>query len=322
MRLAIIAATSTLAAAGCHDLFDRALPYVCPASTPIDALPDRLSQTGLYADLAGDVVAPGVLPYRPRFELWSDGADKRRWLALPTGAQIDTADPDDWQFPDGTRLWKEFSRDGVRVETRLIAKLAGEWHAQAYVWRGDGSDAIAAPEGYLDARGTPHDVPAAGECAGCHGGRTSFVLGVSAVQLGHDAAAGSLDVADLVAAGALTVPVAASIALPGDDVAQAALGYLHANCGHCHNSAAPARPCLEPGAYDFWLNLDGLAAVESTSTYTSAVDGAIRPGDPDGSGVIGRMSTRSLLRRMPPLGSRVVDDQAVATLRTWIAGLR
>jgi hypothetical protein len=319
MRLAITAIT--LATAGCHDLFDRALPYVCPASTSIDALPDQLSQTGLYADLAGDVIAPGVLPYRPRFELWSDGAAKRRWLALPAGAPIDTADPDDWQFPDGTRIWKEFSRDGVRVETRMIAKLAGEWVAQAYVWRDDGSDAIAAPEGYLDARGTPHDVPAAGECAGCHGGRASFVLGVSAVQLGYDAAAGSLDVADLTAAGALTAPVAAAIALPGEPVAQAALGYLHANCGHCHNSAAPDRPCMAPGAYDFWLELDGLATVESTSTYTSAVDGAIRPGDPDGSSVISRMSTRSLLRRMPPLGSRVVDDQAVDTLRAWIAGL-
>src|SRR6185295_6866071 len=149
-------ASVALVASGCHDVLDGALPFVCPPSAPIDALPERLSETGLYADLARDAIAPGVLPYRPRFELWSDGAEKRRWLAVPAGTQIDDADPDDWVFPDGTRIWKEFVRDGTRVETRLIAKVDSKWLAQAYVWRDDESDAIAAPAGYIDARGTPH----------------------------------------------------------------------------------------------------------------------------------------------------------------------
>lgn len=314
-------AMALLVAAGCHDVLDGAFPYVCPPSTPTDALPERLSETGLYADLASDAIAPGVVSYRPRFALWSDGAEKRRWLALPAGMQIDAADPDDWAFPDGTRVWKEFTRDGTRVETRLLAKVGDEWLAQAYLWLDDESDAIAAPAGYVDARGTEHDVPAAGECSGCHGGRSSFVLGISAVQLGYDAPAGELDLADLVAANALTTPMPSEIAVPGDDDARASLGYLHANCGHCHNSASPDRPCLAPGVYDFWLRTDGLASVESTATYTSAVDDAIEPGDPDGSKLIRRMSRRSIPGRMPPLGSRIVDDEALATLRRWIARL-
>jgi hypothetical protein len=312
MRLPIIAAIYLITSASCHDAFDGALPFVCPTSTEVD-LPERLSETGLDA--------AGVLPYRPRFELWSDGAEKRRWLALPPGTQIDTSDPDDWSFPDGTRVWKEFARDGVRLETRLIARVDGAWRAQAYVWRDDGSDAIAAPAGYLDAGGTSHDVPAAGECAGCHGGRTSFVLGVSAIQLGYDAPAGELDLADLGAANALTAPVDPLLALPGDEVAQAALGYLHANCGHCHNDAAPPRPCLDPEPYDFWLRVAGLATVEATSAFASAVDGAIHPGDPDGSPLIGRMASRRFPRRMPPLGSRVVDEHGLATIRAWIGSL-
>jgi hypothetical protein len=319
MRCAITAAA--LLASGCHEALDGALPFVCPGSATTGALPERLSETGLYAELASDALAPGVLPYRPRFELWSDGAEKRRWIALPAGAQIDNADPDDWVFPDGTRIWKEFTRDGVRVETRLIAKIDSAWRAQAYVWRDDERDAIAAPAGHIDARGTTHDVPASGECAGCHGGRNSFVLGVSAIQLAYDAPAGELDLADLDAAHALAVPVRGSIALPGDELAQSALGYLHANCGHCHNHAAPERPCLDPQPYDFWLRIDGLASVESTSTFTSAVDAAIQPGDPDGSDVIRRMSSRRFPRRMPPLGSRVVDARAIETLRSWISSL-
>jgi hypothetical protein len=308
-----IAILGLLVVAGCHDVIDGAFPYVCPTETSTGVLPERLSETGLYSDLASNSFTDGILSYRPRFELWSDGAEKRRWLALPPGTQIDTSDHDDWTFPEGTLVWKEFSRDGVRVETRLIAKSGGDWIAQAYVWRDDESDAIATPEGYIDVRGTDHDVPASGECDGCHDGRNSFVLGVSAVQLGYDAPDGETDLADLQAANALTDAITPAIDLPGDDVAQSALGYLHANCGHCHNSAAPERPCLAPDMHDLWLRIDDLASVESTSTYVAV--------DADGETLLRRMSRRSWPGRMPPLGSRVVDDDAIDLLERWIARL-
>src|SRR5688572_2800390 len=98
-----------LAAAGCGQRH-----WVCepPSERALGALPQRLSETGLYADLPGEILRAGVRAYRPEFELWSDGASKRRWLALPAGARIDTRDMDAWIYPEGTRLWKEFVRDG------------------------------------------------------------------------------------------------------------------------------------------------------------------------------------------------------------------
>jgi len=42
--------------------------------------------------------------------------EKRRWLRLPTGTAIDKSDPDHWQFPVGTQLWKQFSRGDVLLE--------------------------------------------------------------------------------------------------------------------------------------------------------------------------------------------------------------
>jgi mono/diheme cytochrome c family protein len=297
-------------------------PNVCAPADPanLGKLPERLSQTGLFID--GEV-APDALAYTPQFELWSDGARKRRWLRLPVGAAIDTDDPDDWELPDGTMVWKEFTRDGVRVETRVIAKLDGAWVAQAYVWNDTDDDALAAPAGHLDARGTDHDVPAAGECAGCHGGRRSFVLGVSAIQLAHDAAAGEVALDELEATGRIRTPLPRPLAIPGDATAQAALGYLHANCGHCHSAAAPPKPCLDPdNAYDLWLRVGTLTAVEATPAYTSTIDDAIRAGDPDGSQVVQNMSTRDLFARMPPLGTRLVDTEGLAAVRRWIEGLR
>ena len=62
------------------------------------------------------------LAFSPQYPLWSDGAAKRRWISLPPGTAIDASRPDAWEFPRGTRLWKEFSLDRP-VETRFIERL-------------------------------------------------------------------------------------------------------------------------------------------------------------------------------------------------------
>ena len=63
-----------------------AVAMAAEAAPEAPPLPERLSETGLYA--AGTVAAgggepaPGVLAYTPQYPLWSDGAAKRRWLYL------------------------------------------------------------------------------------------------------------------------------------------------------------------------------------------------------------------------------------------------
>jgi len=318
-------ASLLLLSSGCHDLFDGVFPYVCEDDDGDQAslLPEKLSDTGLYADIEAGDLAPGVLPYTPRFGLWSDGASKRRWILIPDGERIDTGDPDDWDFPRGTKAWKEFSRDGVVVETRLLAKLGpreNPWIGMAYVWGEDG-DAHAAKMGYLDARGTPHDVPAPLECRVCHGGRRSFLLGVSAVQLAEAPSDEGLDLEQLQRTDRLTTPVDVP-SLPGNSNTRRALGYLHANCGHCHNDAAPHRECFDPqNGLDFWLRTDALGSVSRTPTYQSAVPEVILPGNPGDSAVVQHMSTRDLFTRMPPLGSREVDPEGIELVRTFIRGL-
>ena len=96
------------------------------ADVPVDADPNNpatLMDTGLCVDAACTQIAGGIHAYTPRFELWADTATKRRWIYLPPGMQIDTSDMDYWEFPVGTKLWKEFTRDGVRVETRLVMRI-------------------------------------------------------------------------------------------------------------------------------------------------------------------------------------------------------
>ncbi|MEA2700728.1 MAG: hypothetical protein QOI66_4999, partial [Myxococcales bacterium] len=92
---------------------DEVPPLVLPPECADAALPPTtLVCTGLYADIVGKQLAPGIEAYAPAVPLWSDGADKQRWISLPAGSTIDNADPNEWKFPVGTKVWKEFSRDG------------------------------------------------------------------------------------------------------------------------------------------------------------------------------------------------------------------
>ena len=311
--------------------------WLCDEQGPerTSQLPDRLSDTGLYLDLASDRMAPDVAAYRPQFALWSDGADKRRWVSLPAESVIDTSDMDNWRFPQGSKFWKEFSVAGKRVETRLLYKSGptdDDWVALSYLWNDEQDEATAAPWGVVDARGD-HDVPAAGECMACHGGRRGRVLGFSAIQLAETRApAGggetpvALDLQALIDRQQLSAPPSERLQVPGNSVERAALGYLHANCSHCHNQARPASGgarCFDPRKdFDFTLSANALDSPQSTPVYRTAMGSAFEPGNPDGSKAIELVSGRGLFKQMPPLATEHVDTEAVANLRAWVAGLR
>ena len=90
------------------------LPPIC-TTTDTQVPPNNLVCTGLYTDIAAKQIAPGIEAYAPAVPLWSDGAQKQRWISLPPGQVIDNSDPNEWTFPVGTRVWKEFSKAGQRV---------------------------------------------------------------------------------------------------------------------------------------------------------------------------------------------------------------
>lgn len=319
---ACLAATTAGGCSSCAS-YRRCSP---PDAQQLHVLPARLSETGLFASGPDTVPSESVRLYEPAFPLWSDGATKRRWIHLPASTHIDTSDPDDWQFPAGTRFYKEFARDGHRLETRVLFKWGpadGDWSGAAYVWLDDQSDAIIAPDGAHDVDDSGYDVPSAAECGACHGGRRSHVLGFSALQLGADPGA-PLSLHDLAQAGALgAAPRVAAIAT--DETERQALGYLHANCGHCHNARRPLRAgprCYDPErTLDLSLPLAALERPGAAPVYASAVPEWITPGDPDRSRLFQLVARRGARLHMPPLATEHVDEEGVALIREWIDGL-
>jgi hypothetical protein len=299
-----------------------------PPEARLATLPALLSGTGLFMAGSLDAVVGGVRAYAPAFGLWSDGATKRRWVSLPAGSRIDTRDMDDWSFPVGTKLWKEFSVAGRRIETRLLVRVgegSGDWAGAAYVWDTDQREARLSPDGGADIHGSGHDVPSATDCVGCHAGRRSYVLGFSAVQLAQPGVPVSVD--ELAREGWFTrmPPLAAS--LPGAELDRQALGYLHANCGHCHNPRRPPRGdgprCYDPErSLELWLPSEPSADLWQAPALRTAVPRFVTPGEPDESRLITLVSRRGRRLHMPPLGSGHVDEEGVRRLSAWIESLR
>jgi hypothetical protein len=290
------------------------------------SMPTTLAETGLYAAGSSGALAPGVMEYSPRYVLWADDADKQRWFWLPEGTQIDTSDMDHWVFPVGTKAWKLFSLAGKKLETRLLWKTEQGWARFAFAWNDDETEASAVANGESDVRGTMHDIPNRTQCNECHSGLPDRLLGISAIQLSHDGA--GMTLASLIADGKLSDPPASELALP-DTPEWNALGYMHANCGHCHN---PRSDKYDRVDLDLWLRVDQLDAVTSTESYKTSVGQMltedantltfrIAAGDSDMSGVIQRMELRGEDKAMPPIASEQVDTDGVSAVRAFIDGL-
>jgi hypothetical protein len=267
-----------------------------PAPCPTDGgIPDELRCTGLYGDWARRTVAPDALYYDPGFKLWSDGAAKRRWIRLPPQSQIDTTDMDEWSFPVGTKIWKEFSLGGQVVaggllmggkiiETRLLWKQSTSgWTSLVYRWSDDQSSTHRLDNGAMvpHPSGPPaYEVPSIYACADCHAGRQDFVLGFDLIGLGVPSAGatGGLTLATLPSGWLTHLPPATTVTIPEDTTRKAApaLGLLHMNCGvSCHNALGQAKAAYT-GLFTKLLTRQlypeaGTATVAGTDTYTTSV---------------------------------------------------
>ena len=319
-------------------------PLAAEAGSDDPALPVRLADTGLFAPDGGGVIAAGHRPFAPQYPLWTDGARKRRWIHLPPGTAIDARNPRQWEFPVGTRLWKEFSFARRPVETRVLWKASDAgWLAGSYVWNKEGTDAVLAEIGGVAgameiAPGRQHDIPSRSDCAACHG-ESRRPLGFNPLQLSNDrdpnAIHGEPLAPDMVTLRTLFDEGLLAGADPalrqappriaaGDAQTRAVLGYLAGNCGACHNGDGQIAAQLPSFAYPDVL--DGRAIVQQLIGQPSRWQApgrsegtlVIDPASPESSALLLRMSSRRRSSQMPPLGTVLPDREAIEAVRQWI----
>lgn len=319
-----------------------------------DTPPKELSAYGFFSDMAAHRPADRVVPFRLNTPLYSDGAVKMRFVFVPPGKQASYDADEAFDFPVGTALVKTFAfpadyrapdKDLRIIETRLLLHREDGWHALAYVWNDERTEATLKIAGAkvdiatIDAQGVPlsftYAIPNKNQCKGCHDlGGAIAPIGPKARNLNgsfayHDGAANQLDrwtalgilAGAPAAAEAPAVPDFLDAAAPLEARARA---WLDVNCAHCHR---PEGPASNSGLFLTWGEKEPVRyGVNKRPVAAGKGSGGrlfdIAPGDPDGSILLYRVDSVEPGVMMPELGRHLHDPAAVALLREWIAAMK
>jgi uncharacterized repeat protein (TIGR03806 family) len=317
---------------------------------PTHPLPKLLSQTGAFTDLKKLQPADFLIPYSVNSPLWSDGAVKSRWMALPENQKINFAATGEWKFPAGTVFVKNFSlpvdetnpKILRRLETRLlVCDTNGAVYGASYKWRADNSDADLVNAGVTESikiktstgsRIQNWFFPGRQDCLTCHTPQSGGVLGVKTRQLNGDFKypngvtdnqlrawnhAGLFDT-NLDEKEISQFDKLVSITNSAAPLELRVRSYLDANCAQCH------RPGGVESFFDarFGTPLARQNLVNGPVANQFGLPGAkvVVPGDTDKSILFHRISIVGQ-NQMPPLAKNVVDEKAMAVVAQWIKSL-
>ena len=328
-----------------------------PPANP-DQPPAMLSATGCVEPADPTKPAASLIPYDVNSPLWSDGADKQRFLAIPDGALIhikdcareptlckstdqggDTHDDGHFELPVGTVLVKSFLFNSKLLETRLFIRMSDAWHGYSYQWNDAQTDAAIVDQfgvnKMITNAGKPQSwyFPSRADCAECHNDTVGNSLGLETSQLDRTfkypsgITANELDTLEHI--GVLDAPITRAPALvdprvadpTGKNLLPRVRSYLHANCAICH------RP---EGTYS---SIDLRSTVSFADMHLCNVDpnkgdlgvmGSKRlaPNDPARSIILLRMQAPDKVRgRMPQLASSVLDPTGIGLVTSWIKSI-
>ncbi|MEI6484637.1 MAG: SO2930 family diheme c-type cytochrome [Sphingomonadales bacterium] len=300
----------------------------------------RLADYGLF-DASG-APAPGVQPYTLNTPLFSDGAQKARFVWMPAGAKAEYRASGALAFPVGTVLIKRFAfaadarqpGSNVRqIETRLLIRRPAGWAALSYVEQPGGAVlkragaklAVQFTDTKRRAQAIDYSVPNQNQCKTCHqDGDAITPIGPTAANLNDGRQLMAWQMAGRLAAlPAAGVPRLARWDDASEPLDARARAYLAVNCGHCHNRggfASNSGLYLNPEEREpahLGVNKRPVAAGRGSG----GLEFAIAPGQPERSILVHRMESAEAGIMMPQFGRALVHDDGVALIRAWIAAM-
>jgi hypothetical protein len=288
--------------------------------------PALLSQTGCFNLATANRPVPhaGLIPFDVVDELWSDGAKKRRYMALPDNASMTLGANGAWVAPVGAFMIKQFDLETTPgnpstrrpIETRfLVNDAALGWSGFTYRWNAAGTDASLLSDTVWtvnwpmdDGSTHAHQYPSRAHCRSCHHTSMGPLLGVRSEQLARWNDYNGMIADQLQTLSALGVaPVSSATPFvsahqPGETVERRVRGYMAGNCAHCHNPQ--------------YLSVKDLRY--TTPLAQTNLCSSITPGDPAGSRVYQLVTSRP---GMPCLGTIAVDPLADQLFASWISGM-
>lgn len=313
-----------------------------PKSGQQSDFPRKLSESGLFSNVARQTPAAGVYPFDIHEPMWEDGAKATRYIALPEDRSINTHY--DYRENGSYRATTTWPSDAVLartiqlgekpVETQMLHFDGDAWNGYSYRWNDDSTDASL-----VEVEGEEFEVPSTdwkggsryrivsrAECMRCHNMWNKFTPAFEPMQLAGFTdfprqpareVATSLGLANArffhkdEARGKLTV------SRDSGSLEKRARSWLHANCAHCHRRHGGGSAPLE-------INFDR-TLTESVTLWQAPTRGdfglsdarVIVPGQPSRSVLNYRVSTMGN-GHMPPLGPREVHEHGAQLLWDWI----
>lgn len=330
-----------LAAACSTPQKQQEIEVVSMGATLNDSYPNKLSEWSLFEDMS-DFMSPseGTFLYTINSPLFTDYAQKARFIKLPSGAKMGYSPNEVLDFPDGSLLVKHFyyPADFIKpqeqkriLETRLLINKQGEWDAIVYQWNQEQTDADRlvlggqVPIEWTDVHGelqrVNYTIPSQPQCKSCHEINGKMTpIGPSVRQLNRDnqlqtwARKGLLE-------------------LPGDDLpklidyqdlnqtlAQRARAWLEINCAHCHRREGPAKNtglyllASEEESYRVGVKKPPVAAGKGSGDLKYS----IVPGRPDESILVHRIASLEPGEMMPELGRKMNHEEGIQLIKQWI----
>ncbi|MGB7373099.1 SO2930 family diheme c-type cytochrome [Pontixanthobacter sp.] len=334
----LLAATISLSGAL---LMQTPAPHAAAPITVNDAvvqerhLPRKLSDFGFFQNGRAQIPAANVMPYRLNIPLYSDGAEKLRFVYLPDALNASAAGEGLLALPVGAALIKTFAfgegEDRRLIETRVLLHRADGWVALPYIWSDEQTDARLAIAGARIDMVTPrgegisYRVPNKNQCKECHGlDGVVIPIGPKARNLSGEwlKKLTGLGKLDAVPQGHSHFPLWKDRATA--DLTASARGYLDVNCAHCHRPGATA----SNSGLDLRWEQDDLHALGINKRPVAAGRGSgghtfdIVPGDPDGSIMTFRMRSNEAGVAMPELGKTTIDQDGADIVARWIEGMQ
>ena len=322
-----------------------------PTGLQNDPFPKLLSATGCFLPTDPKKPAAGLIPYGVASPLWSDNAEKQRYMALPEGKKIKLTANGDFDLPIGTVLLKTFALDTTMLETRfLIRHSDGQWGTYTYVWNEAGTDATLLGEG-SDSRilgDADWIFPSRMNCLTCHTEPVGRSIGPETRQLnsvfeyGPNKRANQMKTLDHIGVFE-TSPgdVSKLAALPtpkyakGATLEMRARSYLHANCSHCHQPGGTKDAMgVDQVPIDFRFDTPfakmGICNVPPSKNNYGYPNVMILSPGPQDLGQFGELS-KSMISirmhsktdgvRMPQLGTKVPDKLGTEIVDEWIKSI-
>jgi uncharacterized repeat protein (TIGR03806 family) len=296
--------------------------------------------------------AEGIVPYDLNTPLFSNYAEKLRFIKLPAGTKVAYNDTGVFAMPKGTILIKNFyypndfrnpDKGKKIIETRLLAHREEGWFTYQYIWNEEQTDAVFEPIGdaitvsYIDNKGkkvsAPYVIPNQNQCKGCHSqGNKLLPIGLAARHLNSDHAYASgkqnqlkyWQAHDMIDLPAAAIPANAVWTDKKAGIEQKARAYLDINCGFCHSAKGPANTS---GLFlDIHNNNPTALGINKPPVAAGRGSGNLEfdivPGSPAKSILIYRMTSTDPGISMPEIGREQVHKEGVAMISEWIRSLK